>query len=391
LDGLGDEMTSSQVSMVPSVDTPDNPDLLTLVITTSPTPSAPATELLSSIFNSFQRHCPGLLKCHVILVIDTYDRVADLNRLKKGTVTAEGARTFAQYKENAKKLVLQKYSRPGAHYDYDELILGRDEAEFGSVAYAQQTNSVPLDISSTDDGRVIFVEPLQRLGFGLGVRSALRLTKTPYVWIQQHDWSLVADIPLAPLLTIMQRSERSSSSNSASDGPDPVPSEPPKKKTEQHLRDNTVSVPVKYVCFPSIRMVSYATSDHVMQFPALRALTNLYKQNFTVSPGSPKIPLTPLFFWHDKPHLASTEHYLENVFPDRASMARGAFIEDTAGHRARTEMKDGQWKKWACWLYYPDDGKKLCVRHLKGRTWRGTDGELEQKMAWMRLGGALAT
>ena len=34
--------------------------------------------------------------------------------------------------------------------------------------------------------------------------------------------------------------------------------------------------------------------------------------------------------------------------------------------------------KWATWLYYPDEGKQLCLRHLNGRTWRGTDGEAEK-------------
>lgn len=356
-------------------------DLVTVVLTSSPTPSAPSTELLSSIIASFQKHCAPLTKCRVILVLDTYDRIASDSRLKKGTVTAEGAKKFAEYKENAKKFILDEYSRSygraeNACYD-DELIIAEGEAEFGSVAYAQQHNAVTLTITRTKDGRITFIEPHARIGFGLGVRSALRLTETPYVWIQQHDWALVADIPIAPLLEIMQQSE------SASDSPDVSDSE----TTDGQEPRTTSDVPVKYVCFPSTRMVSYAKSDHVMLYSALRALTNLYKQNFSVGTGgtSVKIPLTPLFFWHDKPHLASTAHYLSQIFPSRAAMLRGAFIEDTAGQRARTEMKDGLWRKWACWLYYPEEGTKLCVRHLKGRTWRGTDGELVQRMQYMRL------
>ncbi|KAK0615630.1 hypothetical protein B0T17DRAFT_592383 [Bombardia bombarda] len=366
-------------------------DLLTLIITTSPTPSAPSTELLSAILVSFRKHCPDLTACRVVLVIDTYDHIASAARLKKGHVTADGAQNHEAYKENAKKLILHEFSQDRDGYEDDEdenenenddddghvLLVTEGDAEYGSSAYAQQTNAVPLTITRTKDGRISFIEPLQRLGFGLAVRSALRLTETPYVWIQQHDWSLIYDIPLAPLLTIMQESEAVESE-----------SEPDYDYGSESRRRQTVTVPVKYVCFPSVRMLSYATSDHVMQFPALRALTNLYKQNFsnpTAQAGASKIPLTPLFFWHDKPHIASTEHYLSQVFPNRVAMLRGAFIEDTAGHRARTEMKDGQWKKWACWLYYPDEGKQLCVRHLKGRTWRGAEGELEQKFEWMRL------
>ncbi len=346
--------------------------LLTLVITTSPTPSAPSTELLSQIFLSFRSHCPDLTKCRVILVLDTYDHVSSTARLKKGHVTAEGARQYAEYKANAKRLVLREYAATGAEHCEQDLREEYAEAEFGSLAYAQQVNAVPLAITKTEDGRVTFVEPLQRLGFGLAVRSALRLAETPYVWIQQHDWALVSEIPLGPLLTAMQQRRQSQPADS-----------------DDSLADSEAArVPIKYVCFPSIRMVQYATSDHVMQFPALRALTYLHKQTITVGSedgSTSRIPLTPLFFWHDKPHVAEREHYLAQVFSSRVAMPRGAFIEDTVGHRARTEMKDGQWKKWACWLYYPDEGKQLCMRHLKGRTWRGAEGELAQKMEYMRL------
>ncbi|KAJ4303845.1 hypothetical protein N0V88_001442 [Collariella sp. IMI 366227] len=341
-------------------------NLLTLIITTSPTPSAPSTELLAQIILSFRKHCPELTQCRVILVLDTFDHISSTARLKKGHVTPDGAKKYAEYKENAKRLVLQEYAS-----SHRSLVVEHAGAEFGSLAYAQQTNTVPLTLTRTKDGRVLFIEPEQRLGFGLAVRSALRLTMTPYVWIQQHDWSLVAPIPLRPLLELMQQRSRPES-----DGLDDT---------------DTVSVPIKYVCFPSIRMVEYARSDHVMQFPALRALTYLHKQTFAArsvggdSTTTTHIPLTPLFFWHDKPHVAETAHYLAQVFPTRAVIPRGAFIEDTIGHRARTEMKDGLWRKWACWLYYPDEGKKLCMRHLKGRTWCGTDGELAKRLEYMRL------
>ncbi|KAK4126953.1 hypothetical protein N657DRAFT_182386 [Parathielavia appendiculata] len=345
-----------------------NAELLTLIITTSPTPSAPSTELLSQIVFSFREHCPELTRCRVILVLDTYDHISSTARLKKGHVTADGATKYAEYKMKAKRLILDEYALNCAELREQDLLQECGEAEFGSTAYAQQTNTVPLTITKTDDGRIMFIEPLQRLGFGLAVRSALRLTETPYVWIQQHDWMLISQIPLRPLLTVMQQQSQAAAAD---------------------LDDMAaVRVPIKYVCFPSVRMVEYARSDHVLQFPALRALTYLHKQNFTVRSeegDAVKIPLTPLFFWHDKPHVAETEHYLAQVFSSRAALPRGAFIEDTIGHRARTEMKDGQWRKWACWLYYPDEGKQLCMRHLKGRTWRGTEAELAQKLEYMRL------
>ncbi|KAK0644214.1 hypothetical protein B0T16DRAFT_194351 [Cercophora newfieldiana] len=384
----------------PPIDGPirSHADLVTLIITTSPTPSAPSTELLDQILQSFELHCPTLSACRVILVLDTYDRIGSASRLKKGQVLPEGAACYEQYKENAKRVILNHYSRSsqddGDSEDYDGaapdlMSISYAEAEYGADTYHQQTNAANLTITRTHDNRVTFIEPAQRIGFGLAVRSALRLATTPYVWIQQHDWSLVSDIPLGPLLDLMIQQQRFSSSS-------PTPDQ------DSDTTRQVLSVPIKYVCFPSIRMLSYAASDHVCAFPALRGLTNLHKGNFSppastipridnaTTAAKIKIPLTPLFFWHDKPHLAETEHYLAQVFPNRLAMPRGAFIEDTVGQRARDEMKDGQWRKWACWLYYPEEGKKLCVRHLKGRTWRGTEAEALKKIEWLRSRGELA-
>jgi hypothetical protein len=80
--------------------------LLTLIITTSPTPSAPSAELISSALDSFRSHCPNLLRCSLILVFDTYDCIVSTARLKEGCVTAEQTVDYSLYKRNVKKLIL---------------------------------------------------------------------------------------------------------------------------------------------------------------------------------------------------------------------------------------------------------------------------------------------
>ncbi|RYO86930.1 hypothetical protein DL766_005983 [Monosporascus sp. MC13-8B] len=290
-------------------------------------------------------------QCRFIVVIDTYDRIGPQARLKKGQVTAQGARDFVAYKSNAKKLILSEVCQRDETCNLGQ---SQGQAEYGYRP--TEVYAVDFLTNYTGDKHVTFVEPSRRLGFGLAVRTALRLTETPYVWIQQHDWALDCDIPLGPILDIMETS----------------------------LSDQIA--PVKYVCFPSVRMLSYATSAHVMGFPTLRELTASLKGDF-VSASHPnvKVPLTPLFFWHDKPHVASTAHYLSCVFPTPLALPRGAFIEDTVGQRARNQMKQGVFAKWACWLYYPKEGTKQCLRHLQGRTWRGAEGELAQREAWKKL------
>ncbi|OJJ30938.1 hypothetical protein ASPWEDRAFT_98847, partial [Aspergillus wentii DTO 134E9] len=320
-------------------------DLITVIITTSPTPSSPSTELISTVLESFRRHCPDLAKTHVIVVFDNYDRIAAKERLKAGSVTQEIADNYSSYKENVKSLILNEYIK---NDDRSALKSLEGKAEFGSEG--KESNAVDLAITQTETKNVTFIEPVARLGFGLAVRSALRIVDTPYVWVQQHDWTLVADLPLQPMLEVMRESESDEERS------------------------------IKYVSFTSIRMLQYAQSEHVIAFPALRSCTASAQKEFTPqSQPDVKIPLTPLFFWFDKPHIASTAHYLASVFPSRLSMRRGDFIEDKIGQQARDQMKEGLWHKWACWLYYPEDGKKLFLRHLKGRTWKGGDGELAHK------------
>ena len=218
----------------------------------------------------------------------------------------------------------------------------RAEAEFGSP---DSTIRVELSVKGTEDGKINFVEAIERrLGFGLAVRAALRLVKTPYVWVHQHDWALVNDIPISPMIDIMRDAES--------------------------LTDK----PIRYICLPSGRRTSYATSDQVTPYPELRMLTLELTTDYSPkSQPSAKIPLTPMYFWHDKPHVAETSHYLQRVFPSRYSINRGDFIEDSVGQIARNQMKDGQWAKWATWLYNPDNGTRVCLRHLHGRTWRGLE------------------
>ncbi|KAL4731211.1 hypothetical protein ACLX1H_000173 [Fusarium chlamydosporum] len=280
--------------------------LLTVIITTSPTPSAPSTELISTILESFDTHSPELVQCNVIVVFDAFDQIVPTARLKKGQVTPQQAADFNAYKKNVKNLILTRYHDGATNVTFTHETAS---AEYGSPKHE---NLVDYTISQTHDRRVTFIEPSRRLGFGLAVRSALRITNTPHVWVQQHDWALTADLPIQPLLQIMQTHE----------------SDP--------------DAPIKYVCLAAVRMLSYATSAIVSEFPSLRDTSSSLTRDYeTPSQPGTKIPLTPMYFWHDKPHLASTAHYLERVFPTRLAMLRGDFIEDKIGQRARAQMKDG--------------------------------------------------
>ncbi|KAE8147039.1 hypothetical protein BDV25DRAFT_143125 [Aspergillus avenaceus] len=392
---------------------------ITTILTTSPTPSLPSTELISSILHSFTTHCPRLLKSPIIVVFDTTDKISANPRLKRGEASLDTGEKYALYRENVKRLVLSCYShcpsqenrdpqderesQESQNYqggtgtsesgttttDTDTEVDEEEEkedmkkwttkAEYG-LPYP--TNEVELSITQTKNGGVTFITPSTRLGFGLAVRSALRLVQTEYVWVQQHDWVLVEDIPVADLLGVMSLSSSSStSSSSISQETSITGSTGSQSSEEKEVSPTEENIPIKYITFPSIRTLTYTKQPYVLDFPLLRNYARTLTGTFT-APSGAEVPLTPLFFWFDKPHIAQTKHYLERVFPNRLAMRRGEFIEDKIGQVARGQMKEGLWERWACWLFYPEDGRKLCLRHLQGRTWRGEEGDLLRRFGY---------
>lgn len=381
-------------------------DDLTLIITTSPTPSAPSTELLTSILASFRTHCPALLNCPVITVFDTYSLIAPTPRLKRGHVTSQMAEDYDVYRRNATKLILETWEHlpPQAPTPAASLSpigsssaspspspsaspvprVSKETATHAEYGAPGKGLSVPIAVSRSVDKRVIFLTPATTLGFGLAVRSALREVRTKYVWVQQHDWALERDVPLRELLGVMRASEEGAE--------------------DKNSGGNDVPPKIRYVSFPSVRMQRYARSSNAEQHAEMRSATRRWKGDFeppdadsceapeenVQSHMKPKltIPLTPVFFWYDKPHIALKDHYMSLIFPDdQLAISRGDFIEDTIGCAAREEMKAGGWKRWATWLYYPDEGETVVLRHLQGRTFRGREEELRAGEVWRASGG----
>jgi hypothetical protein len=164
-------------------------------------------------------------------------------------------------------------------------------------------------VEQTRNGKVTIIKPERKLGFGIAVRDAVRMSRTGYVWIQQHGWVLKCSVSISPLLQIMRNSNEDEEAT------------------------------VKYVYLLAVRMLGYAVSAAVVRFPVLRALTRDLRREIEVEVGGTvggekgkvKVELTLMFFWHarhDKPHVACRKHYLERVLPSRLAVLRGNFIKD---------------------------------------------------------------
>ncbi|KAJ3042531.1 Tetratricopeptide repeat protein 16 [Rhizophlyctis rosea] len=196
------------------------------------------------------------------------------------------------------------------------------------------SNATPdtTNASSVHQTRLRIVTLSDRLGFALCVRTALSYVHTPYVLIIQHDWQFVEPLDLLSILKTMER----------------------------HHEE------VKYVGFISARIAEYAEKKGKGRGLPPSA----------VEDGRFDIPLARLFFWFDKVEgvlRSSTDHYRNFVFSQNR-FQRGDFIEDTFGQfqlgdikRPTPEEGIEVHKKYATWLYYPDNGRTSHLFHLNGR------------------------
>mmetsp|Transcript_86784 Transcript_86784/g.258972 ORF Transcript_86784/g.258972 Transcript_86784/m.258972 type:complete len:124 (+) Transcript_86784:2-373(+) len=86
------------------------------------------------------------------------------------------------------------------------------------------------------------------------------------------------------------------------------------------------------------------------------------------------IPLLPLLFFYDKPHICSLEHYRDVVFGPDSPVKQGDFIEDTVGQAQRSDiLQHGLDAHGKYGTYQLDErdaaGRPLVVvRHVNGRS-----------------------
>ena len=280
---------------------------VTIIITTSPIPSNPSTKMLSQVLESLS-HSPYLNTCPIILVFDGFTLNENSTQFKSSKISGDQSKSYNEFRSAVHELLSGSKDPPQSETTYEE--------------------KVGLNINSTVTQR-IFSSKLQtlsqsvRVGFALAIRSALFQVNTPYILIVQHDWAFRRSIPIENLLCIL---------------------------------DNDTEV--NYIGFVSRQTLDYANRKS-NRAPSITSEV-IIKYNE---------PFTRLFFWYDKPHLARAEYYRTQVFGHKR-FKRGDFIEDTFGHTVLSESKAGgieSWKKYACWLWYPDNGLIPTIRHLNGR------------------------
>jgi len=296
-------------------------------------------------------------------------------RLKKGNVTQAIADGYNSYKSALKKLLLVN--------GREQTVLDDVETSHFTMGGKRHLTQVEVRVQSTDDGRLMFVEPDTRIGFGLGVRTALDHVKTPYVFIQQHDWALCASIPLVEIVNGMEAADH---------------------------HENYHNPPINYVNFNTRWSVNYS-SRQVSNDPSLRVLESAIlkakMESTNVRTASLMSKSTPLFYWLDRPHIARTSVYREQVFR-QGHFSAGDFIEDVFGQKMITDIRrqmsaviaehhaakpDGlaadivtqdrlriAQSGWlGCWLWENGDPTSWSLVHLQGRTYMESTPDMKRR------------
>ncbi|KAJ3166317.1 hypothetical protein HDU88_003541 [Geranomyces variabilis] len=310
---------TAAASITPSAEVAQS---LSLILTTSPSPFHPRTTLLSTVLESLHL-CPGLADCSLTVIFDGY-RTADRGKLKQGRVTEDLARTYEEYCVAAHEYLDEwVHRRAGEEYAVvtDEIVVqsGARTSAKGMVRMlrSKESGHIPLRTIRLSDS----------IGFALAVRTGLMYVETPFTMVLQHDWGFVHPVPIGALLKQMEAE------------PDAI----------------------KYVTFPSTRSLEMGRRQKHPDLPP-PALANF------------NIPLLPLYFFADKPHVCATEHYKRRVFGQQI-FQRGDFIEDTYGQMLMSAVKvpktlEGKiaaWKTYGTFIYHVHDGASRIVRHINGR------------------------
>lgn len=303
-------------------------DLLTVIITTSPVPSAPSTEFISSVLDSFPS---SLHKLNLIISFDGFTISSDdRGRLKKGQIPQSMAETYPPYIENVKSMFNTTVTPE--HFD---------DKTNAFISEAHNTSGI-------HGGHVTFIRHKCRQGFGFSVKIALEYCRTAHVLLMQHDWKFVSTIPpISDLLNIMIAEDE-----------------------------------VNYITFIARLTVGYKKSTgkyHNQQTAVFEASLQMRSNR-----PHPNDLLACLHFF-DRPHLCSVSLY-RKIFSMNV-IRQGDFIEDTLGCQYLSSIVSApssgesvqKWLTFGCWIYYPGDGTEVAIRHLSGRT-KLTKAEQEERI-----------
>ncbi|KAL3932491.1 MAG: hypothetical protein SGPRY_000682, partial [Prymnesium sp.] len=116
---------------VPPTHPLDLPAELTILLTTSPSPAMPSTELLQAVLDSFVAFAPQVCGCRLIIVCDG-TRPANTNNFRSGRVDGLSQALYAEYKQALHRLA----SSPSCGFSRAEVLELGEHHGFGLAVHA---------------------------------------------------------------------------------------------------------------------------------------------------------------------------------------------------------------------------------------------------------------
>lgn len=339
-----------------------------MVVTTSPIPLNPSTDLIDVMLTTFARNLDYSERIKVLIMCDGYSfsEIVDLASSEEEVNQSKDQTGVKKFLKQPKKQSWKKcrITRREAE-NYNEFIARlREKYEMSPVdgedtwnttSSENYTNkSIPkkgepntnidlplirrrFEVQVVELGLENPAKPLQRTNYGFtnAVRYAVEnLVKTPLVLVAQHDYVCVQGFPLRRVADVMLRegavSEGAPSDTCPDDGTESpaesVPTESASQTTNTE-KDALISIPEddskalslrpEYVGFDCLTTTHYV--DKIQRTSADDEL-ECRPRYFD------GLKFTPLYIWYDKTHLCHVEAY-KRLFAWR-HWKMGGFIED---------------------------------------------------------------
>lgn len=306
-------------------------ELLTVIITTSPVKSHPSTELLDAVRESFNL-VDGLCECNQIIVADGYivNDDGSPNKEKSGKISRELADAYEHF-----------------------LVDLREK----------------LDLEGPVPSRRLIVRS-KRYGFAENLRCGVLIATTPYVLVVQHDQLFLRPLRNLSLFQIISSLV-----------------EHPEIKYLGLMSSSDMNYQIRRYNLPEYQLFRDDSKKVVHDF--VRHHLQTWKSS--VQSGSDNdngndlvkfhqlkygLPLMPLDFWYDKPHIASRRVYLDFVFGQThfnyhtgISVRVNNFVEDSLGNVIKSNIQHRGWMAFTMYHIYSlyDDPENPIIGHLDGR------------------------
>jgi hypothetical protein len=156
---------------------------MTILITTSPVPSNPSTDMLCQVIASFKK-VKGLAECPIVITCDGC-KLTKRNVWKAGKVTEDGATNYAEYIERLKALVCSNGGKIVTQSSKDQV----EEQDSGVGTCGSGMKLVILE---------------GRHSQALAVKAGLTQVSTPFVCVHQHDLLFIYDFGLGKALDVLE-------------------------------------------------------------------------------------------------------------------------------------------------------------------------------------------